>query len=66
MSTEKFEPAMDNMRVVIVGMLTRKIDKARENDEKTITIGIHDAAFLKTALMYHWKSESSKKNEEEK
>jgi hypothetical protein len=63
---EKFEMPIGKMRVAIVGMLKNRIDKARENEEKTIKIGIHDAAFLLTALKYHWNDESSKKKSEDK
>ena len=63
---EKFEMAMGKMRVVIAEMLKNRIDKARKNEEETIKIGVHDAAFLLTALRYHWNDESSKKKSEDK
>ena len=62
----KYEPKMDNMRQVIIGMLKNRIDKAREYGDSKISIGIHDAAFLLTVLTYHWNSESSKKKSEDK
>lgn len=58
---ERFEAGMANVRNLEIGMLTRKLEKAKENGDKTITVNTHDAEWIRTALIHHFKMESSEK-----
>ena len=62
---EKFVNGMNNIRTIMVGKLKNKIDAAEENGDREITINVHDAAWILTALIHHWDVEKGFKGNKE-
>ena len=62
---EKFVNSMNNVRTIMVGRLTNKIKAAEENNSEEITINVHDAHWILTALIHHFDVEKGFKGDKE-
>ncbi len=60
---EKFVNSMNNIRTIMVGRLANKIKAAEGNKEEEITINVHDAHWILTALIHHFDAEKGDEEE---